>query len=564
MPEYAVSNQTTNSANKRPPAAVAVAGRLPTADQADEWGSQQARPPVLRRITVHDRYQLELKLGYPLTPGKQTCYLIDTYLFLPASLGINSTTYAGKEFYRDIQTYIRMKTPRFTLEQILSDSRSPLLRCESLLQGGMARLSDQDEDALGDSFRILRAIVKSAIRSYLAPLQQHASSHVRHPASFEKRAAALMGQIDKLECRYRDLEPLLLHAGASSTLLRQYRLADESISVLIEDLLLQVHELGSDWLDGSERQRWQHKLRVRIQAEIDYRRQRGYPSVLGEQNSEELLQRHSALKRYTSSVLWLSTSTRREGTTLEQVLFATAAGISMIFATMVAFFAQSVYGQVSLPVFLALVIGYMFKDRIKESGRSMSARLLSRRLFDYRTQIQTQDGERTLGYVREKMVHVRPKGREKRVPSAVMALRASDPHYEPELLGRPETILHYAKQVTLNKDAYRYLGEDGLAISAINDITRIDIRSFLRKMDDPYEDRLVLQDGKVQHLRCQRVYPLNLISVFGTEDGAMTCERTLVMLNRKGIVRIEQFDQGNPAGSAATTPGEWQDNDSPD
>ena len=43
-------------------------------------------------------------------------------------------------------------------------------------------------------------------------------------------------------------------------------------------------------------------------------------------------------------------------------------------------------------------------------------------------------------------------------------------------------------------------------------------------------------------MRCQRTYPLNLISVFGTEDGATTCERTLVVLNRKGIVRIEQFE----------------------
>jgi hypothetical protein len=524
----------------------------------------QARSPVLRRITVHDRYQLELKLGYPLLPGKQTRYLIDTYLYLPASLGVNNTTYTSDEFYRDIQTYIRMKTPRFTLDQILSDARSPLLRCESLLQGGLAHLDNQQEEVLGDGFRILRAVVKSAIRAYLTPLQQHASPSVRYPGSFEKRVAALLGQVDKLECRYRDLEPLLLHAGASDRLLRQYRLADESISVLIEDLLLQVHELGSDWLDGSERQRWQHKLRVRIQAEIDYRRQRGYPSILGEQDSEELLLRHSALKRYTSSVLWLSTSTHREGATLEQVLFATVAGISMVFATMVAFFAQSIYGQISLPVFLALVIAYMFKDRIKELGRAMSAQLLSRRLFDYRTKIQTQDGERTLGYVREKMVHVRPKGREKRVPAAVSAMRAADPHYEPELLGKPETIIHYAKQVTLQKDAYRYLGEDGLAISAINDITRIDVRSFLRKMDNPYEDRLVLQDGTVQHLRCQRVYPLNLISVFGTEDGATTCERTLVMLNRKGIVRIEQFEQGDNRRSTAPTPGEWQDNESPD
>ena len=200
-----------------------------------------------------------------------------------------------------------------------------------------------------------------------------------------------------------------------------------------------------------------------------------------------------------------------------------------------------IYGQISLPVFLAVVVAYMFKDRIKEAGKALSARFLSRRLFDHRTTIQTQDGQRRLGYVREKMVHIDPERAHKRVPPEVWAARRGDPAYEPELLGRPESIIHYAKQVTLREDAFRYLAEDGLEIRVINDITRLDVRHFLRKMDNPYEERLVLRDDSVESVRCQRTYPLHLISLFGAEDGTTTCERTLVVLSRKGIVRIEQF-----------------------
>jgi hypothetical protein len=510
--------------------------------RVDVNSSQTRRNPVLRRIAVHDRYQLELKLGYPLAPGKQTRYLIDTYLFLPASLGINSSTYSSEDFYRDIQTYIRMKTPSFLMEQILAAPDSPLCRCETLLSERHDLLSADDEQLLRDSFRVLRAVLKSAFRRHLAPLQRPAPSDEHAGGRFSQRVETLIEQADELERRYQELESRLIRVGASDALLRSYRLADESISVLIEDLLLQLHELADQWLDRPERLHLQRQLRQRTQAEIDYRRRRGYPSVLGPQNSEELLLRLSELKKYTSSVLWLSTSTRREGGTLEQVLFASAAGISMVFATLVAFFVQSIYGQISIPLFLAVVIAYMFKDRIKEMGRSFSAHILSRRLFDHRTCIQTQDGERDLGYVREKMVHVRPKGRERTVPPEVMRARENDPHFEPELLGQPEVVIHYAKQVTLRKDAFRYLAEDGLIISAINDITRLDIRSFLRKMDNPYEERLALRDGKVERVRCQRTYPLNLVSVFATEDGATTCERTLVVLNRKGILRIEQYE----------------------
>ncbi len=503
----------------------------------------QLRPPVLRRIAVHDRYQLELKLGYPLTPGKETRYLIDTYLFLPSSLGINSTTYTRSEFYRDIQTYIRMKTPRLVLEQILKDRRSPLCRCEALLEKRQGVLRPMDEEVLRDSFRILRAVLKSAFQRQLAAMR-HMSSGEPLGDSFVARMNVLLALTGQLEGRYRQLERRLIAAGASEALLTSYRLADEAISVLIEDLLLEAHQLGAQWLEEDELLRWQRQVRERIQAQIDYRQRRGYPSVLGAQDSEQWLHRLSALKKFTSSVLWLSTTTRREGSTLEQVLFATAAGVSMIFATLVAFFAQSIYGQISLPVFLALVVAYMFKDRIKESGRSLSAQILSRQLYDYRTTIQTQEGQRKLGYVREKMVHVPPAQAHKRVAPAVWEARRSDPAYEPELLGKPESIIHYAKQVTLRKDAFRYLAEDGLEISVINDITRLDVRNFLRKMDNPYEDRLVLRNGQVEQVRCQRTYHLNLISVFGSEDGSMTCERTLVVLSRKGIMRIEQFHTG--------------------
>ncbi len=132
------------------------------AQQFDGQWQPAQRNAVLRRIAVHDRYQLELKLGYPLAPGRQTRYLIDTYLFLPASLGINNSSYSSKDFYRDIQTYIRMKTPSFLMEQILAAPDSPLRRCETLLGECQEHLAMDDEQMLRDSFRVLRAVLKSA------------------------------------------------------------------------------------------------------------------------------------------------------------------------------------------------------------------------------------------------------------------------------------------------------------------------------------------------------------------------------------------------------------------
>ncbi len=500
---------------------------------------------VLRRVVVHDRYQLELKLGYPLQKGRETRYRIDTYLFAPHSLGINATSYPQSEFYRDIQHYVRMKTPSFTLDALLHSPASPLVRSETLMQNHAAGLTREAEESLRDSLRILRAVLKSAAQNHLAPLAiAPAPMTVETEAYFIDLVSTVTESVDQIQQRYRALANGLVEAHASPEILRAFRLTDESISILIEDLLLRVHQLAHAWLSPPELVTWQAILVTRVRAEIDYRTAKGYPSVLRKGTRESYMRRVSALKKFTSSVLWLSTSTRREGTTLEQVLFAVVAGVSMVFATLVAFYAQAAYGEFTMPVFVALVVGYMFKDRIKETGKTLSSQLLNQHLYDYRTIIETQDGQRQLGYVREKVSYLAMPA----VPDEVMAARAAGPYDDPIYAGNVETVLLYAKLVTLREDAFDYVTKDGVEVTAINDIMRFDLRPFLRKMDEPYEDRLMLKGQQVRTMRCHRTYQLNLVSVFTGEDGSVACERTLITLDRKGIQRIEQFDaEGEPA-----------------
>lgn len=500
---------------------------------------------VLRRVDVHDRYQLELKLGYPLQKGRTTRYRIETYLFAPHSLGINPASYSQQEFYRDIQHYVRMKTPSFALSEVLDSPHSPLVRSEALVRTHQAALTPDAEETLRDSLRILRAVLKSTAQNFLAPLASTPSPMTLAPESFfADRMEVTITAFDQIVQRYRALAGPLTDAHASAELLRAFRLTDESISILIEDLLLRVHQLAHTWLPSPLLGEWQARLVARVRVEIDYRTAQDYPSVLQKATRESYMRRVSALKKFTSSVLWLATSTRREGTTLEQVLFAAVAGISMIFATLVAFHAQAAYGEFTVPVFVALVVGYMFKDRIKESGRTFSSRLLNRHLYDYRTEIETQDGRRRLGNVREKVSYLSMSN----VPTAIITARGAGLHDEPVFAGNIETVLLYAKLVTLRNDAFDYLSKDGVKVTAINDIVRFNVRPFLRKMDDPYEARLMVKGDKVHVVRCHRTYHLNLVSVFADETGAITCERTLVVLDRKGIQRIEQFDAaGQPA-----------------
>lgn len=65
---------------------------------------------------LHDKYQLEMKFTYPLNPDSMlNSYHVDTYIFLPNSLGITPLTYSKEDFYADLQEYIRLKTPAVLL-----------------------------------------------------------------------------------------------------------------------------------------------------------------------------------------------------------------------------------------------------------------------------------------------------------------------------------------------------------------------------------------------------------------------------------------------------------------
>ena len=75
---------------------------------------------IQQSAITHDRYQVELKLDYQLNPGKETHYCISPFIFVPRSLGIPEESYPKDELYRDIKTYIRIKTPEMSLREHLN------------------------------------------------------------------------------------------------------------------------------------------------------------------------------------------------------------------------------------------------------------------------------------------------------------------------------------------------------------------------------------------------------------------------------------------------------------
>ncbi|HRR42029.1 MAG TPA: hypothetical protein P5244_12405 [Syntrophales bacterium] len=480
-------------------------------------------------VTIHDNYQIELKLNYPLRQGTgKTFYEVGLYLFAPTSLGINPGTYTKQQFYTDLQTYIRVKTPSIPLSRIDNGETSPLGRLRAVIEG-MARRPSRKAPALYESqIKLFSCILKSAVRDYVAYIYETTIAEDR-----EHLVDNYIRDIQRITSGYRDLRALIQLPGFGKRMAEIYLFGDEYISLLIEDYTYHLVEGLSACREGLGQER-QKALMALIDAEVQYRSRRGYLSIPDEtKDNETLVFRRSVLKKYMATVLFLEAKVKKGGIMMEQTLFGMAAGLAMLFATTVAFISQSIYGNLTAPFFVVLVVSYIFKDRMKDLLRYYLSRKVTRFIFDYKTRIYNV-ARHVVGVCRESFEFIR---RQKLAPE-IRKLRDCDHITEIENGWVGEQTFLYRKKIRLHPDWKGSIFSE-YEIDGVHDIMRFNIQEFLRKMDDPNKELFVMDDDGYHRIKGARVYHLNLIiTLIG--DQFRSYIRYRLILNRKGIKRIEK------------------------
>ncbi len=496
---------------------------------------------IEQAIKPHDKYQIEIKLDYELFEGEETGYQISTYIFVPRSLGINPGSYTKTQFYRDIQNYIRLKTPTFLLRDFLESSLSPLNLINKIIGGENWAGDPECKERLIQNFKFLRSILKSSIREHLNLIQKRidqAPPDSKIHLLIHNLVEEFLTEADKITQKFRSFYPVF-NLPVEEQIFISYQFADESISLLIEEAAIELFEIVDAYFKKNVRNEFKHKLSKLAETEVKYRQAMGYHSVLQEDgDNEAYIYRASVLKKYTSSILYLTTAIRSEGVQLQQLLFALAAGVSMAFATVIAFYFQQTFGNFTFPFFVALVVGYMFKDRIKELGRSIFTGYLQNILYDRRTIIKTQNGKQKLGVLREKAYFVK----EKDIPRTVLVARNRDQITELDNERQGENVICYSKDIVLYSSTFKQVFADMPDITGINDIIRYDVRAYLRKMAEPTQVKKYLQDGELKTALCHKVYHLNLISKYKSVSPQKDkiYKHLRLILDQEGIKRIEQ------------------------
>ncbi len=484
-------------------------------------------------IHIHDKYQCEIKLEYQLERQKQsTTYDIETYVFFPNSLGVNRHTYHKNDFYHDMQTYVRLKTPIVLLTEMVKGSDSPLRKLQTSMERVLSHVSDRTTARYEYQVKMFCCIFKSAIRDHVAFTSSRTTS-----GDIKDSLVKYFTSLQEITRDFRELRSFINIPTVNKNIFSIYVFGDEYLSLLIEsytyELLECIHKL-----DFPEKEAYTTRLFELISHELKYREQNHYPSIPDTHSTnEEFIFRTGVLKKYMGSVLFLRTRVKQEGELLEQIIFALAAGIAMIFATGAAFFAQSAYANFSLPVFIVLVVSYMFKDRLKELIRLYLGSKIRNRLFDHKRKIYSSP-QKNIGWCKESCTFT--KGH--KIPQQIMKLRDRDHITDIENDWMGEKIILYRKRIRLFRKELEHIYRDYQVVS-INDIMRLNVLKFLSKMDNPKKPVYVLDAQGYRKIYGKRVYHLNMVMKYSMGKIAHY-KRFRLVLTRNGIKRIEEAGVG--------------------
>lgn len=507
------------------------------------------------RLEAHDANQLELKLSYLVKPEvKRQRYLVETFMFVPRTLGISGQSYNAASFFEDTQTFVRLKTPTVALEALAKTGRgetwfNPIRAALDHLLGG----DTKDTDDLVRSLKLLGGIYRSAIRdegrhllSRFVSLEADVEGAVMREQELARALGIFLEHLESALTRLRHVGSRCEHAIVPQEVRETWAAVDEYVAIYAEEIATGLVQACDDRrVPARERESGplapvRERLADVAVAAYKYRRSRGYPSyaIPGAPN-EDLPRRRRILKRIIASVLYLDLRHEEGGTFQKDLIAGVAAAIAMLFAALVAVWAQVEWGPLSGTFIAILVASYIIKDRLKDWGKRFLGKRLARWMPDFVTEVRTPDSNDVIGQCRESVSVVDPAG----IDPAIVELRHIDHPSAIASHGRPEVVVRYVKEVTLESQGLQkaMAGVDGL-----NDVIRFNFAKFRARMDDPVEIYRIIHptNRTVVEVPCARVYHINVVLKITRDDGKHAqshLERVRIVLDSEGLKRVESI-----------------------
>ena len=305
---------------------------------------------LIDAIKQHGKKQIEVKQKIRITDKtKKLKYRVDTFFIFPGALQITENNFKKEEFKHNLKCYLSLS------EQ--SPSLSGLRNELSEL-----RLSPGQEEESDDFYRRFCLKYKTALQESSRSLMENQELSVEETEAFLQTVNKLLEEFRKIKSSQEN----------SDHLVQLLDKLDEYLTVVTAFCLRDLSEVCIGEPRNKILSFWQ---------EVEKYRASRFPveSIEGESKESAFLMRWSFLKKFVQSSLFLDIRYKQGAPLLTHSIYGSAAALSMLFATVVAFFYQDRYGSLSRNLFFALVIAYIFKDRFKEIVRDWLSNVIFRR-----------------------------------------------------------------------------------------------------------------------------------------------------------------------------------------
>ena len=464
-------------------------------------------------IAIKSPNQFEIKIPYPAkTDAKKIKYNTNIYFFIPKILNINPNSYPTTNFYNDYISYIRFITPRKNLGY-----------ARRRLQKLILSLKEKEyEKAHKTVFEKELKLIVSYYVSYL----EHFSKGFSCSAINIKRLDMFLQRVQQFHLLVEEL---------LKTTLQQYKTsvhdaslsAAEFLSYATQNYLLEINTCLREHED-------QHSCIINksidmINMVILFCKENEFPTISNNTyQNEKIIYRYSILQKYFFSVWHLYQKKKRDGGSIKEMYYAIAAGISMIFTTLIVFITQKKYGNFTTSFFVALVISYMFKDRIKEAYRNYFDKKMAIKTYDYKEKIYSMDKKFIFAFIKERMRFIKYEKLQKSIQKVrlIEVPRRLAPYIE-------EDVIKFEKSIVLYNGNIQHKYNN--TIKGIDNILQFDISSYLKRME---ASKVPLYRVRHNKLFGNKVYHINIIVENRTKQGT-DLYRARLIVDKKGIKRVE-------------------------
>lgn len=446
------------------------------------------------KTSIHDRFSVEFKINFSGKEQQHRLFKMNSWLFVPSSLDINASTYSKEQFYQDVKSNVRLKTPQFTLQQLADPEVLTVRNLSAAVQKYAETPTSACLQDLEFHIKMYVAIYKSALRDETRALQT-----LKESAFNSEAWKSHLTSMRRVVRHYREV--MRNNSENSSDIASIFQYGDEYLSHLTELHAVRLMR-SSTAISATGIENVREEIKSLIVEEHQYKIDQGYAhfSLSSVAENRDMFLHQNLLKKYIESALYLKSDSQPDGTAAKEITLSFAAGLAMLVSMLIALPFQKYLGQYPILIFVILVVAYMFKDRIKEYARNHFAHRLKSRFFDLKNKVYFRGKE--VVHIKEGMDFID----DSKTPDEVRQSRnRSDLENRIPL----EQIILYRKQVEIDNDLlgqqyeYRYDG--------INDITRIHLQHFTAKMDDPETNVAMLDGNEVQSMSVPRVYNLHIV-----------------------------------------------------